>query len=69
LLASSEFKNYGFETGTPTFLINLIHKKGDYDFSDLEVNERIYDWHDLHDLDFISIMLQTGYLTFKGCGK
>jgi Predicted AAA-ATPase/PD-(D/E)XK nuclease superfamily len=65
LLASSEFKNYWFETGTPTFLINLIHQKGDYDFSDLEVNERIYDWHDLHDLDFISIMLQTGYLTFK----
>jgi hypothetical protein len=65
LLASLEFKNYWFTSGTPTFLVNLIHKKGEYDFSQLEVNERIYDWHDLHDLDFISIMLQTGYLTFK----
>jgi hypothetical protein len=65
LMDSLQFKNYWFESATPTFLVKLIHQKGSYNFSKLEVNERVYDWHDLHNLDFISIMLQTGYLTFK----
>ena len=65
LLESLQFNNYWFESGTPTLLINLIHKKGEYDFSNLQVESNIYNWHDLKNLDYISIMLQTGYLTFK----
>jgi hypothetical protein len=64
-LANSEFKNYWFESGTPTFLIALIHQKGEYDFSNLKVESTLYNWHDLKNLDYLSIMLQTGYLTFK----
>lgn len=65
LLSSLQFRNYWFESGTPTLLINLIHQKGEYDFSNLRVQKSIYNWYDLKNLDFISIMLQTGYLTFK----
>jgi hypothetical protein len=65
LMDSLQFKNYWFNSGTPTFLVKLLHQKGTYDLSNLEVNESIYDWHDLQDLDVISVMLQTGYLTFK----
>jgi hypothetical protein len=31
----------------------------------MEIDSSIYRWHDLKNLDYISIMLQTGYLTFK----
>jgi hypothetical protein len=65
LMESLQFRNYWFDSGTPTFLVKLINQAGQYDFTDLEVEQNIYNWHDLKNLDFISIMLQTGYLTFK----
>jgi Predicted AAA-ATPase/PD-(D/E)XK nuclease superfamily len=65
LMKKQEFKNYWFETGTPSFLIPLINKDIKYDFSNLELDSDIYNWHDLKRLDYLSIMLQTGYLTFK----
>jgi Predicted AAA-ATPase/PD-(D/E)XK nuclease superfamily len=65
LMKKQEFKNYWFETGTPSFLIPLINKDIKYDFSHIEVDSDIYNWHDLKRLDYLSIMLQTGYLTFK----
>ena len=65
LMESLQFKNYWFDSGTPTFLVKLINEAGQYDFTDMEVKETIYSWHDLKNLDYISIMLQTGYLTFK----
>ena len=65
LMHKQAFKNYWFDTGTPTFLVKLINQSGQYDFIDLEVDQDIYNWHDLKNLDFISIMLQTGYLTLK----
>jgi hypothetical protein len=65
LMKKQEFKNYWFETGTPSFLIPLINKDIKYDFSNLELDSDIYNWHDLKRLDYLSIMLQTGYLTLK----
>ncbi len=65
LMHKQAFKNYWVDTGTPTFLAKLINEMGQYDFTNMEVKETIYNWHDLKNLDYISIMLQTGYLTFK----
>jgi hypothetical protein len=65
LMKKQEFKNYWFESGTPSFLIPLVNKDIKYDFSDLKVDSDIYNWYDLKNLDYLSIMLQTGYLTFK----
>lgn len=65
LMDSLVFKNYWFESGTPTFLVKLINAQYLYNLKDIKINSAIYSWHDLKDLDFISIMLQTGYLTFK----
>jgi hypothetical protein len=65
LMKKQEFKNYWFESGTPSFLIPLVNKDIKYDFSDLKVDSDIYNWYDLRKLDYLSIMLQTGYLTFK----
>jgi Predicted AAA-ATPase/PD-(D/E)XK nuclease superfamily len=65
LMDSLQFKNYWADTGTPTFLAKLINEAGQFDFTNMEVKETVYNWHDLKNLDYISIMLQTGYLTFK----
>ncbi len=65
LMKKQEFENYWFESGTPTFLVKLINADIKYDFRSLELNKNIYSWHDLKKLDYLSIMLQTGYLTFK----
>jgi hypothetical protein len=65
LMNNQKFDNYWFESGTPTFLVKLINTAIKYDFTDLQVESSIYNLHDLKHLDYISIMLQTGYLTFK----
>ncbi|MDR0911144.1 MAG: ATP-binding protein [Methanobrevibacter sp.] len=66
--SKNKFANYWFNTGTPTFLMDLIKK----DAVDLSVfmNSKLYfkddfpTW-DLHDVDFTTALLQTGYLTIK----
>ncbi len=65
LMHKQEFKNYWFDTATPTFLVKLVNKTHKYDFNNLKVEQSIYNWHDLTHLDFVSVMLQSGYLTFK----
>jgi Predicted AAA-ATPase/PD-(D/E)XK nuclease superfamily len=65
LMESLEFDDYWFESGTPTFLIKLINEDMHYDFRGMQVESSIYSSHDLKNLDYVSVMLQTGYLTFK----
>ena len=65
LMKKQVFDSFWFESGTPTFLINLINPHNIYQFDNIVVEKEDYSWHDLKNLDHISIMLQTGYLTFK----
>ena len=65
LMKKQVFDNYWFESGTPTFLVKLVNTDYQYVFDNLEIESSVYNWQDLKNLDYISIMLQTGYLTFK----
>ena len=59
------YKNYWFETGSPTFLMKLI-KENDYfipNLSNLTVDERLLDSFDIENLDLEVILFQSGYLT------
>ena len=61
------FKNYWFETGTPSFLIELI-KKNNYfipRFNGLQVNESLLNSFDIQNLNLETILFQSGYLTIK----
>ncbi len=60
-----EFRNFWFETGTPTFLINLLKKEGLYDFSLEPKTQLEFDSFELDDLQPYGILYQTGYLTIK----
>jgi len=69
-LTDLDFANYWFETGTPTFLINLLREKN-YPlpaFEDLAVTEAIFSVYDLDHLGVEALLFQTGYLTIKQAG-
>lgn len=59
-----EFRNYWFETGTPTFLIRLL-RQHPVDLSDLVVPETAFSAYEPDDLDPLPLLVQTGYLTIK----
>ncbi len=61
------YKNYWFESGTPTFLINWIKENGINikNFEELKVGELFFNKFDIDDMDIMSLMFQSGYLTIK----
>ncbi|MBT3387764.1 MAG: ATP-binding protein [Desulfobacula sp.] len=67
LFEHGDFKNYWFETGTPTFLVNLIKEKN-YDLKNFEyekVSELIFSSYEIEQLEPLSLLLQTGYLSIS----
>lgn len=67
LLNSKQFHPHWFETGTPSFLINLIEKR-QFDLSNLEeidVTEQSFSSFDIEELPTLPLLYQTGYLTIK----
>jgi hypothetical protein len=63
----ARFNNYWFETGTPTFLTELmkINKIRPETLEMLTTTETIFSTSDLYNLDVLSLLTQTGYLTVK----
>jgi len=67
-LSEYDFKNFWFETGTPSFLVHLIREK-DYPIPQLEnfeVRETTFSTYDLENLRLEALLFQTGYLTIHG---
>ena len=63
----SKFDNYWFATGTPSFLMELA-KKTDFNFEDA-VSKAVpgvtFDAFEIPNIDPVTLLLQTGYLTIK----
>ena len=66
-LRKGEFRNYWFETGTPTFLVNLFKKKRYYipDMENIEASESIIGAFEIDFVEPENLLFQTGYLTIK----
>ena len=64
-LRKKKFENFWFETGTPTFLINLVKHQELYDFEGMKTNLNQLNAYDLEKLQSLPLMFQTGYLTIK----
>jgi len=65
--SKTRFGNYWFASATPTFLINHM-KNREKDIISLEreeVDEAIFESYDIENLEVISMLFQTGYLTIK----
>jgi choline/carnitine/betaine transport len=59
--------NYWFETGTPTFLVNLLREKrwNPPKIEDMKATEIMFSVYDLEDLKPEALLFQTGYVTIK----
>ncbi len=64
-------ENYWFETGTPTFLINLIKEQNIYipEYEHFKADEFMFSTYELSDLNPLPLMFQSGYLTIKDYDK
>ena len=69
---SKEFGNYWFQTGTPTFLVELL-KESDYDLRTLidgiEASSSSFMEYRVDANNPIPLIYQSGYLTIKGYDK
>jgi len=61
---TQEIKNYWFETGTPTFLIDLLRDKP-VDLDNLHVPDIAFSTYDPACLEPLPLLVQTGYLTIR----
>jgi hypothetical protein len=62
-----KYKNYWFESGTPTFLVKLLQKKN-YSIPNLEnvkVGEELANSFDIEKLSLETVLFQAGYLTIE----
>ncbi len=61
------YRNYWFETGTPTFLIKLFQKNEYFlpELDNLVVGEEILSSFDIDRIEPVTLLFQTGYLTIK----
>ncbi|MEM8528263.1 MAG: AAA family ATPase [Bacteroidota bacterium] len=64
-MRNAEFNNYWYETGTPSFLINLMRENHQYKIEDLAVPDTTLSGYALENLNPTTILFQTGYLTIK----
>ncbi|MEA2013566.1 MAG: AAA family ATPase, partial [Verrucomicrobiota bacterium] len=66
-MKNCDFKNYWFETGTPTFLLKLLKNK-DFNLEVLEevkVPSFVFTSYEIESLEVEPLLYQTGYLTIK----
>jgi len=66
-LKEMEFRNYWFESGTPTFLVNLLHEKrySPPQLEGLQVSQAAFSTFELERLSPEALLFQTGYLTIQ----
>ena len=64
---TGEFRNYWFETGTPTFLIDLLEKNRYYipEIEHIEASESLIGAFEVDFIEPENLLFQTGYLTIE----
>ena len=69
--SEKKFENYWFETGTPTFLLDLI-KKHNYnvrEFEGMKLGDEDFASYDTEHIPLISLLYNTGYITIDSVEK
>ncbi len=62
-----KFDNYWFQSGTPTFLVNLLAENGWYlpDIENMQATEALFSVYEIERLQLEALLFQTGYVTIK----
>jgi len=68
LFEERQFRPYWFETGTPTFLVDVLTERGYFtpDLSAVHASESLLSTFDVDQMSSEALLWQTGYLTFRG---
>ncbi len=64
-LEQRRFRNFWFETGSPSFLIKQMKKQTTFNIENVRINNTELDKYDIENLDLIPLLFQTGYLTVR----
>ena len=64
-LKKQEFHNYWIATGNPRFLMDQMKNMAHFNMENISVNSIIFEKFDIENIEIISLMFQTGYLTIK----
>lgn len=62
-LFAQQFDNFWFETGTPSFLVKKMRDTRFFNIEKMKVSDTVLDSYDLENLNPITLLFQTGYLT------
>ncbi|MEZ4829826.1 MAG: hypothetical protein R3C61_26615 [Bacteroidia bacterium] len=57
--------NFWFESGTPSFLLELMKSQNFYKIEGLEVDALTFAGYDIEHIQSLPVLFQTGYLTIK----
>ena len=68
LLDSREFRPHWFETGTPTFLVDMVARRGipSFELDGTEADTALLSAFDVEHIASEALLWQTGYLTIQG---
>ncbi|MDR1062357.1 MAG: ATP-binding protein [Azoarcus sp.] len=68
LFREREFRSFWFETGTPTFLVDMLTERRVYlpELDRLETSDRLLSTFEVGDISTEALMFQSGYLTIAG---
>ncbi len=71
LFQEREFRTWWFETGTPTFLVDLLVARGYFTpaLAQLHASEGLLSSFDVEGISSEALLWQTGYLTFTGARR
>lgn len=58
-----QFRNYWWESGTPTFLMKVLKQNDKFKLEFLEASQVVFESYTLDNLDWRALLFQTGYLT------
>ena len=62
---NKDFQSFWFQTGTPTFLIKKMEEEDFFHLEDIEADVNFLNQCSLDNVELISLLFQTGYLTIK----
>ncbi|SFE11348.1 PD-(D/E)XK nuclease superfamily protein [Chitinophaga sp. CF118] len=61
-----DFRNYWFQTGTPTWLVNLMRNNREFNLENVHIGENALSNFSVEHISTVQVLFQTGYLTIKG---
>ncbi len=63
--SQKRFRNFWFETGTPTFLVKLLNREQQYNLENIQASEAAFSSFELDRIDPKALLFQAGYITLR----